>query len=36
MDGLNYEAALVSGVDVNTTARLTDDCKAGVDKFLNK
>ncbi len=36
MDRLNYEAALASGIDVNTIARLTHDCKAGVDKFLNK
>lgn len=36
MDGLNYEAALASGVDVNTIARLTDDCRNGIAKFLDK
>ncbi len=36
MDGLNFEAALASGVDINTIARLTDDCKTGIAKFLKK
>ncbi|HEX8369514.1 MAG TPA: enoyl-CoA hydratase/isomerase family protein [Pyrinomonadaceae bacterium] len=36
MDGLTFEAALESGVDVNTIARLTDDCQSGIAKFLNK
>lgn len=36
MDGLNYDAALQSGVDVNTIARLTPDCQAGIAKFLSK
>lgn len=36
MDGLTYESALAFGVDVNTIARLTDDCQAGIAKFLNK
>lgn len=36
MDGLNFETALVSGVDVNTIARLTDDCQAGIARFLKK
>ena len=36
MDGLNFEAALASGVDINTIARLTEDCQAGIEKFLNK
>jgi methylglutaconyl-CoA hydratase len=36
MDGLTYESALASGVDVNTLARLTDDCQTGIAKFLNK
>ena len=36
MDGLNFEAALASGVDINTIARLTDDCQKGIEKFLNK
>lgn len=36
MDGLTFDAALASGVDVNTIARLTDDCQNGIAKFLNK
>jgi methylglutaconyl-CoA hydratase len=36
MDGLTFESALASGVDVNTIARLTDDCRNGIAKFLNK
>lgn len=36
MDGLSYEAALASGVDVNTIARLTDDCQTGIARFLSK
>lgn len=34
MDGLNYESALSAGVDLNTIARLTEDCKAGIARFL--
>ena len=36
MDGMTFETALTSGVDVNTIARLTEDCQAGIAKFLNK
>ncbi|HEX8736680.1 MAG TPA: enoyl-CoA hydratase/isomerase family protein [Pyrinomonadaceae bacterium] len=36
MDGLNFESALASGVDVNTIARQTEDCRNGIAKFLNK
>lgn len=36
MDGLNFESALASGVDINTIARLTDDCQSGIAKFLSK
>lgn len=36
MDGLNFESALSSGVDINTIARLTEDCQTGIAKFLNK
>ena len=36
MDGLDFESALASGVDVNTIARLTDDCQTGIAKFLSK
>jgi methylglutaconyl-CoA hydratase len=36
MDGMTFETALASGVDINTIARLTDDCQNGIAKFLNK
>ncbi len=36
MDGMTFETALKSSVDVNTIARLTDDCQKGIAKFLNK
>ncbi len=36
MDAMTFESALASGVDVNTIARMTDDCQTGIDKFLNK
>ncbi len=36
MDGMTFETALASGVDINTIARLTDDCQSGITKFLNK
>ena len=36
MDGLSYESALASGVDINTIARLTDDCQSGIARFLDK
>ena len=34
MDGMTYESALASGVDVNTIARLTDNCQTGIANFL--
>ena len=36
MDGMGFTAALQAGVDVNTIARLTDDCRQGVARFLEK
>ena len=36
MDGMTFETALASGADINTIARLTDDCQSGIAKFLNK
>ncbi|HEV2765874.1 MAG TPA: enoyl-CoA hydratase-related protein [Pyrinomonadaceae bacterium] len=36
MDGMTFDAAIQSGVDVNTIARMTDDCRAGVARFLKK
>ena len=36
MDGMNFEDALAVGAEVNTIARLTDDCRAGIARFLKK
>ena len=36
IDGLDFDAALEMGVDVNVIARMTEDCKKGIAKFLKK
>lgn len=36
IDALNFNAALDAGVDVNVIARMTEDCKQGIAKFLKK
>ncbi|HEX8567776.1 MAG TPA: enoyl-CoA hydratase-related protein [Pyrinomonadaceae bacterium] len=36
MDGMTFENALQSGVDINTIARMTDDCQNGIARFLKK
>jgi methylglutaconyl-CoA hydratase len=36
MDGMSFDAALETGAEVNTIARLTSDCQSGIAKFLNK
>jgi methylglutaconyl-CoA hydratase len=36
MDSLSFEAAIESGVQVNAIARMTDDCKRGIERFLRK
>jgi hypothetical protein len=36
MDGLSFPEALAAGVDINATARMTKDCRAGVARFLEK
>lgn len=36
MDGMNFETSLNAGVDVNTIARMTEDCQKGIAKFLDK
>lgn len=36
MDGMNFETALQSGVDINAIARMTDDCQKGIARFLKK
>lgn len=35
-DGLTFGAALETGVDVNVIARMTEDCRRGVARFLKK
>jgi len=36
MDSMSFEAALEAGVEVNAIARMTEDCKRGVERFLKK
>jgi len=36
MDGLTFESALDAGVQANVIARMTEECKAGVARFLKK
>ncbi len=36
MDSMSFEAALSAGVDTNAIARMTDDCRRGVERFLKK
>jgi len=36
MDGMTFDAALETGAEVNTIARLTEDCRQGIARFLNK
>jgi methylglutaconyl-CoA hydratase len=36
MDGLTFDAALQAGADTNTIARTTEDCRAGIARFLKK
>lgn len=36
IDGMTFDTALQSGVDVNTIARMTEDCQKGIAQFLKK
>jgi len=36
IDGLSFPEALETGADVNVIARMTEDCKQGIAKFLKK
>ena len=36
IDSLPFEAALSAGVQTNALARLTDDCRRGIQRFLKK
>ena len=35
-DAMSFEDALHCGVDANVTARMSDDCKRGIERFLRK
>lgn len=36
IDGMTFDAAISAGADLNAVARLTDDCKRGIARFLKK
>lgn len=36
MDSVGFNTALEAGVEMNAIARMTDDCRRGVERFLNK
>src|SRR5919112_244754 len=36
MDAMTFDAALQAGVDVNAIARMTEDCRQGIARFLKK
>ncbi|MDQ1637821.1 MAG: hypothetical protein QOF62_1160 [Pyrinomonadaceae bacterium] len=36
VDGLAFPEALAAGADTNVIARFTDDCRKGIDRFLEK
>jgi methylglutaconyl-CoA hydratase len=36
MDSMSFDAALEAGVQANAIARMTDDCRRGVERFLKK
>lgn len=36
MDGMGFDAAIDSGAQMNAIARMTADCRQGIDRFLKK
>lgn len=36
MDGMSFDAALAVGAEVNAIARMTEDCRNGISRFLEK
>lgn len=36
MDGMTFETAIEAGVQLNAITRMTEDCKRGVERFLEK
>jgi methylglutaconyl-CoA hydratase len=35
-DAMSFEAAVQCGVDINVIARMTEDCRKGIERFLKK
>lgn len=36
IDGNNFEEAMLSGAEINAQARMTDDCRKGIERFLSR
>ena len=36
MDSMSFEAALEAGIETNAIARMTEDCRRGIERFLKK
>jgi len=36
MDGMPFDSAIEAGAQINGIARMTDDCRKGIDRFLKK
>lgn len=36
LDGVSYEEAIARGAEINAMARLTEDCRAGVRRFMDR
>ncbi|HKK08510.1 MAG TPA: enoyl-CoA hydratase-related protein [Gemmatimonadota bacterium] len=36
LDGVGFEEGIRAGAEVNALARLTEDCRAGIDRFLSR
>lgn len=36
IDGADFESSIRAGAGVNALARMTDDCRAGIERFLNR
>ena len=36
MDSMTFEDALGAGADMNAIARMTEDCRKGIERFLKK
>lgn len=36
IDGMTFESAIKTGADLNTIARMTEDCQQGIARFLRK